>query len=102
MNPNNFELNKGEQFIFALDVSRSMGATDCPGGLSRIEFSKESAKMFATEAAKYDPDGADTLRNARYMIGATSLPHPSITSLPNIAIFEPTTTSTLPLGLSYV
>lgn len=56
---NNLELNKGDQFIFALDVSRSMGMTDCPGGLSRIEFSKEQAKVFASEAGKYDPDGAD-------------------------------------------
>lgn len=56
---NNLELNKGDQFIFALDVSRSMGSTDCPGGVSRIEYAKESAKLFASEADKYDPDGAD-------------------------------------------
>lgn len=61
VNANNFELNKGDQFIFALDVSASMNATDCPGGLKRIEFSKEQAKVFASEAAKYDPDGADYL-----------------------------------------
>lgn len=58
-NANNLELNKGDQFLFGLDVSRSMGMTDCPNGQSRIEFAKESAKLFATEAAKYDPDGAD-------------------------------------------
>lgn len=58
-NANNLELNVGDQFIFALDVSRSMGMTDCPGNKSRIEFSKESARLFASEAAKYDPDGAD-------------------------------------------
>lgn len=58
-NANNLELNVGDQFIFALDVSRSMGVKDCPGGKSRIEFCKESAKLFATEADKYDPDGAD-------------------------------------------
>jgi Mg-chelatase subunit ChlD len=58
-NANNFELNKGDQFIFALDVSASMNATDCPGGLSRIQFAKEQAKTFAAEAGKYDEDGAD-------------------------------------------
>lgn len=61
VNANNFELNKGDQFIFALDVSASMNATDCPGGLSRIQYAKEQAKVFASEAAKYDPDGADYL-----------------------------------------
>lgn len=59
VNANNLELNKGDQFIFALDVSRSMGARDCPGGVERIQYAKESAKLFASEAAKYDPDGAD-------------------------------------------
>jgi Mg-chelatase subunit ChlD len=54
-----FELNQGDQFIFALDVSASMGYKDCPGGLSRIEYAKEKAKVFAKEAGKYDPDGAD-------------------------------------------
>ena len=61
VNANNFELNKGDQFIFALDVSASMNATDTPSGQSRIEFSKEQAKVFASEAGKYDPDGADYL-----------------------------------------
>lgn len=56
---NNLELNKGDQFIFALDVSRSMETKDCPGNQSRIQYAKESAKLFASEAAKYDPDGAD-------------------------------------------
>ncbi len=60
-NPNNLELNKGDQFIFALDVSMSMNQKDCPGNLSRIEYSKEQAKVFAAEAGKYDPDGADYL-----------------------------------------
>lgn len=58
-NAQNFELNKGDQFLFALDVSASMNMKDCPGGLSRIEYSKEQAKVFATEAGKFDPDGAD-------------------------------------------
>jgi len=58
-NANNLELNKGDQFLFAIDVSGSMASTDCPGGQSRINFSKEQVKTFAQEAAKYDPDGAD-------------------------------------------
>ncbi len=53
------ELNKGDNFIWALDVSRSMGQTDCPGGMSRINFSKETIKSFIGESAKYDPDGSD-------------------------------------------
>lgn len=55
------ELNKGDNFIFALDVSGSMAATDCPGGASRINFAKEQAITFAKEASKYDPDGIDVL-----------------------------------------
>lgn len=57
----NLELNKGDNFIFGLDVSASMTQTDCPGGRSRIEFSKESAITFAKEAAKYDTDGIDLI-----------------------------------------
>lgn len=56
-NPNNLELNKGDQFIIGLDISGSMGATDCPGGLSRIAYSLETLKTFVREAAKWDPDG---------------------------------------------
>lgn len=59
VNANNFELNVGDQFLFAIDVSASMNNTDCPGGLSRIQYAKEQAKVFATEAGKFDPDGAD-------------------------------------------
>jgi Mg-chelatase subunit ChlD len=55
------ELNKGDNFIFAIDVSASMGATDCPGGASRIEYCKEKAIAFATEASKWDEDGIDVL-----------------------------------------
>jgi hypothetical protein len=58
-NANNLELNKGDQFIFAIDVSASMQTKDCPGNLSRIEYTKEQLGVFATEAAKYDEDGAD-------------------------------------------
>lgn len=55
------ELNKGDNFIFAVDVSASMGAKDCPGGLSRIEFLKEKVILFANEASKWDEDGIDVL-----------------------------------------
>lgn len=58
---NNFELNKGDNFIFAVDVSGSMGHNDCPGNLTRIEFLKEKVKLFATEASKWDEDGIDVL-----------------------------------------
>lgn len=53
------ELNKGDNFQFAIDVSASMAAKDCPGGLSRIEFLKEKTILFANEASKWDEDGID-------------------------------------------
>lgn len=65
-NPNNLELNKGDQFIIGLDISGSMGATDCPGGLSRIAYTLETLKVFVREAAKWDPDGVSF-----YPFGAT-------------------------------
>jgi Mg-chelatase subunit ChlD len=55
------ELNKGDNFIFGLDVSASMGAKDCPGGLSRIEYSKEKTILFTNEASKWDEDGIDLI-----------------------------------------
>jgi uncharacterized protein YegL len=55
------ELNKGDNFIFGIDVSGSMGTTDCPNGTSRIEFLKEQVITFATEASKWDEDGIDVL-----------------------------------------
>lgn len=58
---NQLELNKGDNFIFGVDVSASMGQTDCPGGLSRIDYLKEKTIQFAEEASKYDPDGIDVL-----------------------------------------
>lgn len=61
VNTNNFELNKGDNFIFAVDVSGSMGHNDCPGGMTRIDFLKEKVKLFATEASKWDEDGIDIL-----------------------------------------
>ncbi|MFA7278725.1 MAG: VWA domain-containing protein [Sterolibacterium sp.] len=60
-NLNNLELNKGDNFIFGVDVSASMGHTDCPGNTSRIEYLKEKVIAFANEAAKWDEDGIDVL-----------------------------------------
>ena len=57
----NLELNKGDNFIFAMDVSGSMQMSDCPGNMTRIEFLKEKVTQFANEASKYDPDGIDVL-----------------------------------------
>ncbi|MEI7578597.1 MAG: VWA domain-containing protein [bacterium] len=57
----NLELNKGDNFIFGVDVSGSMQTNDCPNGLSRIEFLKEKTIQFANEASKYDEDGIDVL-----------------------------------------
>lgn len=61
VNINNLELNKGDNFIFGVDVSGSMEAGDCPGGMKRINFLKEKVIQFAQEASKYDPDGIDVL-----------------------------------------
>lgn len=55
------ELNKGDNFIFGVDVSASMQTTDCPSGQSRIQFLKERVITFAREASKYDDDGIDVL-----------------------------------------
>lgn len=61
VNGNNLELNVGDNFIFGLDVSGSMASTDCPGGLTRIQYAKEKAIQFAKEASKYDTDGIDLI-----------------------------------------
>ena len=58
---NQLELNKGDNIIFAADVSRSMGTKDCPGNMARIDYMKEGLRTFATEAAKYDTDGIDLI-----------------------------------------
>ena len=60
-NANNFELNKGDNFIFGLDVSGSMATTDTPSGASRIDYSKEKAIAFAKSASQYDADGIDLI-----------------------------------------
>lgn len=61
VNGNNLELNKGDNFIFGIDVSGSMAAADCPNGMSRIEYLKEKVILFANEASKYDEDGIDVI-----------------------------------------
>lgn len=53
------ELNKGDNFIFAIDVSASMQATDTPTGAQRIDYLKETVLTFIGEAAKWDTDGID-------------------------------------------
>jgi len=55
------ELNQGDNFIFGVDVSASMQASDCPGGAQRIQYLKEKVITFAKEAGKYDEDGIDVL-----------------------------------------
>jgi Mg-chelatase subunit ChlD len=55
------EIHKGDNFIFAIDVSASMQTRDCPGNTSRIEYLKEQVVTFATEASKWDSDGIDVL-----------------------------------------
>lgn len=57
----NLELNKGDNFIFAFDVSGSMAATDTPSGATRIEYLKEKLTTFVNEAARYDDDGIDLI-----------------------------------------
>lgn len=57
----NLELNKGDNFIFGVDVSASMAKDDCPGSMTRIEYLKEKVKLFASEASKWDTDGIDVV-----------------------------------------
>lgn len=51
------ELHNDDNFIFALDVSASMKMTDCPGGLSRFDYSIEKMKQFCHEAASFQSEG---------------------------------------------
>jgi uncharacterized protein with von Willebrand factor type A (vWA) domain len=53
----NFELNRGDQFIIALDASGSMQTKDCPGNTDRFSYVLETMRAFVAEAAKWDPDG---------------------------------------------
>lgn len=52
-----FELNKGDDIIFSLDVSGSMQTKDTPSGKSRLEYSLETFKVLVEEAAQIDTDG---------------------------------------------
>lgn len=52
-----FELDKGDQFIIALDHSGSMQETDCEGGMSRSAYVQETVRAFVRAAAQWDPDG---------------------------------------------
>lgn len=65
MTAQNLEINKGDQFVVALDISASMQATDCTGGMSRTAYVNETTRTFITEASKYDPDGVSV-----YLFGA--------------------------------
>jgi len=56
------ELNKGDNFIFCVDVSASMQATDTPSGASRIDYLKEKVSTFVGEASKWDDDGIDIVK----------------------------------------
>lgn len=57
----NYELDSGDNLIFAIDVSASMNRGDTPTGQSRIDYTKEKAIALANEASKYDPDGVDII-----------------------------------------
>lgn len=57
----NLELNKGDNFIFLVDVSASMAARDTPSGDTRLNYLKEKVSTFIGEAAKYDDDGIDLI-----------------------------------------
>lgn len=75
INTNNLELNKGDNFIFAIDVSGSMSTDDCPGSMTRINFLKEKVITFAQEASKWDTDGIDVLtfgHQIKPFLGVTS------------------------------
>lgn len=69
--PDNLELNKGDQFIIGLDISASMAAADCPGGMRRIDYTIETLRTFVVEASKWDPDGVSF-----YPFGATVHAYP--------------------------
>lgn len=53
------ELNKGDNFIFGIDVSASMQQSDTPTEATRIDYAKEQLRTFIGEAAKWDEDGVD-------------------------------------------
>lgn len=61
-NVNNLELNQGDDFIVAIDVSASMQNKDCPNGMTRFDYALEKTKLFAHEASKIDTDGVSIYR----------------------------------------
>lgn len=71
----NLELNKGDDFIIALDISGSMKTTDCPNGVSRLAYTLEQFGVFANEAAKWDTDGVSL-----YAFGANVHAYPDISA----------------------
>lgn len=81
VNANNFELNQGDDFIIGLDISGSMQAGDCPGGLSRLKYSLEQFSTFAKEASKYDTDGVSLYA---FGVNVTAFPDVSADKLDEI------------------
>ena len=69
----NLEVNTGDQFIFALDISGSMSQTDTQAGISRLAYCLETFKTFGREAAKFDPDGLSL-----YLFGASVQAFPDL------------------------
>ncbi len=87
-NTNNLELNQGDDFIIALDVSASMQATDTPTGATRYDFSLEKTKLFIGEAGKYDTDGVSV-----YLFGQKLTTFKDVTAgaadkVPTAPVFE--------------
>lgn len=74
-----FELNKGDQFIVAFDISGSMQMRDCPGNTTRFLYVLETMRVFITEAAKWDPDGVSF-----YTFNNKCTEYPDVTSVAEI------------------
>jgi Mg-chelatase subunit ChlD len=75
VNTQNLELNKGDDFIIGLDISASMQASDCPGGLTRSAYVLEQMRTFVKEASKWDTDGVSL-----YAFGTGVHAHPDVTA----------------------
>lgn len=74
-----FELNKGDQFIVAFDISGSMQMRDCPGNTTRFLYVLETMRVFIAEAAKWDPDGVSF-----YTFNNKCTEYPDVTSVAEI------------------
>lgn len=48
---------KNYDIVLAIDKSGSMGETDCPNGVSRWDYAKETTEAIARKAGTYDQDG---------------------------------------------